>query len=111
MDANERIARLEREIEALKGKPASASPQLSNASPHQPFDPSSRLSVPASVTRDMVKAVPDGMVRDIVKDHLGKPTSLPTNPSRSPGKATPNYAEPTPLKVYGTENLGKKREA
>jgi len=106
VDTTERIARLEREIENLKGtstqaKPVSASPQLS-------FDPSSRLSLPASVTRDMVNAVPEAMVRDIVKDHLGRPTALPTVPSRSPGKAGSNWKPEAPLRNFGTERLGKK---
>ena len=109
VDTTERIARLEREIENLKGtstqaKPVSASPQLS-------FDPSSRLSLPASVTRDMVNAVPDAMVRDIVKDHLGRPTSLPTVHGRTPKRATPNYVDERPLPTFGNENWPRKKEA
>src|SRR5262245_57908171 len=101
----ERLARLEKAAEP-EAKPSSVS-----ASPQLRFDPSSRLSLPASVTRDMVNAVPDAMVRDIVKDHLGRPTSLPTVHGRTPKRATPNYVDERPLPTFGNENWPRKKEA
>src|SRR5262245_65764497 len=98
----ERLRRLEAAAEG-RVKTESGSTQSTPS-----FDPSSRLSLPASVTRDMVNAVPDAMVRDIVKDHLGRPTALPTVPSRSPGKAGSNWKPEAPLRNFGTERLGKK---
>ena len=45
---------------------------------------------------NMSKAAP---VRDIVKDHLGKPTSFPAEHGKSPNRATPNFVEPRPLEA------------
>ena len=35
--------------------------------------------------RDYERAVPTSVCRDVIKDHLGKPTSLPTVSGETPG--------------------------
>jgi len=108
MDQTERIARLEREIEVLKGEGKST--QVKPTVPLPKFDASAQLRLPPSVTREMTAAIGDKLVRDIVKDHLGRPTSLPTVPSRSPGKAGSNWIPERPLQTFGTERLGPPKE-
>jgi hypothetical protein len=103
----ERLARLEK---AAEPKSETVS-QSSTTQPTRRYDPTAQLTVPPSVRREMTAAVGDKLMADIVKDHLGRPTSLPTVHARSPGKAGSNWKEPAPLKVFGTESLGKKREA
>jgi hypothetical protein len=52
--------------------------------------------MPPSVVADMVRAVPEGVVRDIVSDGRN-PTALPTVPSEN--SALPRLLEPRPLEA------------
>src|SRR5262249_2706581 len=45
--------------------------------------------------------------RLITKDHLGKPTSLPSVFGQSPGTNAPNCSPPVPLKVEGVEHVDR----
>ena len=61
------------------------------------FDPTSRMGLPRSLVRDMTAAVPDKLVRDIVRDHHGKSTSLPSVFGESSQVAGTNILEARPL--------------
>ena|SRR5215813_7286233 len=91
----ERLARLEKQKEPFVSKHE-----------HVPFDPSSQLSVPASVMRDMVNAVPDRVVRDIVKT-ASVSVYLPQNPSVSPGTNKPNFTAERSMEVPGVEHCDR----
>lgn len=45
--------------------------------------------------REYNKAVPPKVCREIVDDHLGKPTSFPTTPGETPGLM--RFSDPVPL--------------
>src|SRR5262249_792261 len=104
-DTVERIARLEREIEALKGTSTQAKP--SSASPLPRFDPSAQLTMPPNVMKAMINAFD---AQAVANDHIGRPTSLPTVASKSPNKATPNWVDERPLPKFGGENFGTVKE-
>jgi hypothetical protein len=67
-----RMAQLEAELEA-RAKP---SPPF-DPGPVQRFDPTERMSMPASTLRDMARAVPDRMMREIAL----RDGRAPTGPS------------------------------
>jgi hypothetical protein len=105
----ERIDRLERELAELKGTPSvGIARRQYSEEPSPRFDPTAQLRVPDNVAREMAAAVPTSMVRAVVGDHFGKSTSLPTVHGRSPAKPNPNFAPERPLRVFGTEKLGRK---
>ena len=45
--------------------------------------------------------------RIIARDHIGKPTSLPSVFGQSPGTNAPNYSPERPLKVEGVEHVDR----
>jgi len=94
----ERLARLEK-----AGEPE-AKPKSNFVMPK--FDPTAQLCMPASAMQDLIRAVPNAQA--IANDHIGKSTSLPTVPSRSPRKATPNWVDERPLPKFGGENFGRR---
>jgi hypothetical protein len=93
-DEADKIAALEARVAASEARVA----QLErDAKPPEPFksnyvppiNPIDRVSMPASAMRDMVRAVPDGIVRDLVKGGRGgAPVSIIAAP--------PASAEPEP---------------
>jgi hypothetical protein len=75
------IAALKAEVAALKAK---VSPPKSEFKPEpcQQFDPTARMTMPPSVLAEMVRAVPDRMLRDIVHDNrapTGRPGMIPSS--------------------------------
>jgi hypothetical protein len=69
-----RIAALERKVAELERANAPAPPPPDWTPPPNPID---RLSMPASTMRDMARAIPDTMVRDIAM----RDNRAPTGPS------------------------------
>ncbi len=51
----------------------------------------------AETLREFERGVPTSVARDIVRDHLGKSTSLPMSGVASSG--LPNFVEPKPLET------------
>jgi hypothetical protein len=77
---SDEIAALKKEVEALKsalsGKEDKPQPKPEfKEQPHRRYDPTEGMTMPPSALRAMVEAVGDRMMRDIVKDHQGAPTS------------------------------------
>ena|SRR5262249_30717466 len=98
----ERLARLEKAAEP-KGKA-----EFKPSAPHQPYDYTKHLRLPASAMQDLVRAVPSPQT--IANDHIGKSTSLPGVHGRTPSRATPNYVADRPLPTFGQENWPRKKE-
>jgi hypothetical protein len=104
MTDKDELAALKARVEELEraAKPP-APPDLGDYTPINPLD---RLSMDRSVMREMAKAVPDAMVRDIaMRDHRAPtgPSSAGVIPSsqglsnvRGTGRGT-GWSEPTPL--------------
>jgi hypothetical protein len=90
-------ARIE-ELEARSPKP----PEPFKPAPYQRYDPTEGMTMPPSALRAMVEAVPDRMLREIVRDYrapTGPTTMVPRQgggPANVPGSGT-GWAEPTPL--------------
>jgi hypothetical protein len=87
------LAKLRAEIEALKNPPPPPPRHFDN-----PYDHNIRFAMPASAVDSMTSVVGDKLMRDIVGDHLGKPTSLPA----ATGGPTPIHSDrgwvsPAPL--------------
>ena len=96
----ERLARLE--------KAAGTSTQDKPARPSAPvpkFDPTAQLTMPPNVMKAMANAFDP---QAVANDHIGRPTALPTVPSQSPRKATPNWVDERPLPKFGGENFGRR---
>jgi hypothetical protein len=55
-----------------------------------------KATMDAATLREFERGVPTSVCRDIAKDHLGRPTALPTIPSVTPGKPGSNWKE-TPI--------------
>ena len=70
----------ENELDALKARvaelEAKANPKPFTPEPYQRFDPTANISMPRSTMLDMANAVPDDVVRGIVRDNRA-----PTGPS------------------------------
>jgi hypothetical protein len=76
------------------------------SAPYQKYDPTANMSMPPSALRAMVEAVPDHLMRDIVRDHQGAPTGPTTmnpaltsrggSPANVPGSGT-GWAREIPL--------------
>jgi hypothetical protein len=63
----QRIAKLERELAALKA--AQAPPKPFKPEPWQQFDPTTNMSMPRSTLMEMAAAIPDHMIKGIVRDN------------------------------------------
>jgi hypothetical protein len=106
MTAKEELAALKREVEELKAKLSPPKPFV--LPPYERYDPTARMSMPPSALRAMVEAVPDHLMRSIVRDHQGAPTgptgAIPRSqstgsgggPANVPGSGT-GWAHETPL--------------
>jgi hypothetical protein len=101
--AAEEIAELKREVAELKAK-VSPPESTFKPAPYQQYDPTAGMTMPASTLREMVRAVPDHMLRDIVRDNrapTGRPGMIPdaqypTSPRPSAGDGT-GWAREIPL--------------
>jgi hypothetical protein len=106
MTNKDEIAALRKRIEELEAK--AKPPEPFKPQPYEPIDWTARMSMPPSALRAMVEAVPDHLMRSIVKDHQGAPTgpigAIPTSrqssggggPANVPGSGT-GWAHETPL--------------
>ena len=74
MRNEERIAKLEAEIAALKK--AAEPPKAFTPEPYQRYDPTAGMSMPRSTMQEMVALLPDGMIQGIVH-HNRAPTGRP----------------------------------
>jgi hypothetical protein len=75
-----------------------------------PTDYGDRLSVPAEAFRDLVRAVPDSVVRSIVDDNMkGSAVAAPAGPKRP---YTGGWVEPAPYRPpEGTEHCDRLMDA
>jgi hypothetical protein len=74
----QRIAKLERELAALKA--AQAPPPPFKPEPWQQFDPTANMSMPRSTLLEMAAAIPDATIKGIVRDNrapTGRPGVIP----------------------------------
>jgi hypothetical protein len=72
------VAELRKEVEALKtalsGKEDKPPPKKEFVEqPYQRYDPTERMSMPPSALRAMVEAVPDRLIKAIVRDNQAPP--------------------------------------
>jgi hypothetical protein len=65
----DRIAKLEAEVEALKAAQPKPQPKPFVEKPYQRYDPTAGMSMPPSALRAMVDAVPDRLIKEIVRDN------------------------------------------
>jgi hypothetical protein len=88
----ETVAKLKAELEAIKNPP--------KPSPTRPpHDCSAHLGMPRNAVESMTAVVDDKLMRAIVGDHLGKPTSLPgAGPGPRPIPSERGWVNPAPLK-------------
>jgi hypothetical protein len=75
-EREERIAKLEAEVAALR-KAAEPPKPFVSPGPRQAFDPTSAMGLPASAVRAMTEVVGDGMVRAIAREQSKSP-ALPS---------------------------------
>jgi hypothetical protein len=79
-DTDAQIAALQARVDELER--ANKPPEPFKPEPYQRYDPTAGMCMPPSALRAMVAAVPDHMLRDIVRDHRGAPTGTTTmNPA------------------------------
>jgi hypothetical protein len=104
LSIEERLARLEKA--AGKSETVSKAVSLNE----RKFDPLANYVFDPETRREFAQAVGERVPGEIAREQ-SRPVSPPAVHARSPGKAGSNWKEPAPLKVFGTENLGKKREA
>jgi hypothetical protein len=95
------MATIEERLAALEKAQEPKEP-FKSKHPHVPFDPTAKMGLPPSAVREMVKAVPDRMVRDIVRT-ASRPVQLPSVPGESCGKPGSNFTEPMSLTVPGVD--------
>jgi hypothetical protein len=107
MTAKEELAALRREVEELKARldpPKPAEPF--KPEPYQRYDPTAGMSMPPSALAAMVNAVPDRILRDIVRDNRGPSTptaAIPRSQQVTGGgggpspSSTPGWVDPRPL--------------
>jgi hypothetical protein len=66
MTNDDKIAKLEAEIEKLKARDKPPEPFQSD---WKPYDPTERMSMPKSAMMEMANAVPDHVMRGVVRDN------------------------------------------
>jgi hypothetical protein len=72
MTTKDELAALRKRIEELEAKAKPPEPFVSP--PYERYDPTAGMSMPPSALAAMVAAVPDRVMRDIVRDNRGAPT-------------------------------------
>jgi hypothetical protein len=109
MTNKEEIAKLKQQLADQKAKVealerAAKPPEPFKPAPYQQYDPTANMSMPPSVLAEMVRAVPDRMLRDIVHDNrapTGRPGMIPEQPSNVRGSnvsgSGTGWARETPL--------------
>jgi hypothetical protein len=104
MSAKEELAALKREVEELKAKLAPPKPFVPE--PYQRYDPTAGMCMPPSALAAMVNAVPDRVLRDIVRDNRGPstPTGMIPRSQQPTGGGSANvpgggtgWVDPAPL--------------
>src|SRR6516164_7071782 len=102
MTDKNKIAELEARIAELepKGKP----PEPFKETPYQRYDPTAGMCMPLSTLREMCNAVPDSVMRGVLRDNrapTGRPGMIPEQPSTvrpSPAPSnTPGWTTAPPL--------------
>ena len=93
----------DKELDDLKAQVKELRDQLNPPprppSTHRRFDPTEGMSMPRSAMLEMMKAVPDGLMRDLRADAM-KPNPITGGPNPQPQvrqRATPNWIEERPL--------------
>ena len=81
MTNKDEIAALKKKIEELEAKLSPPKPFVPE--PYQPIDWTARMSMPQSALAAMVAAVPDRLMRDIVRDNRAPTGPTGTIPSSS----------------------------
>jgi hypothetical protein len=94
----ERIAQLEKQIAQQQDELARlrGEPHKAVGKPWPKKDWTEGMSMPPSAMREMVRAVPDRLVREVVTDNLRKQPSSPT-PSAAEKPKGSGWVEPSPL--------------
>jgi hypothetical protein len=90
-DVENRIAKLEQELAALKSdKAKTPAPKVEKPFVMPRYDPTANFGMPASAVRAMVEAVPDSLMRSIVGDHrtVSQPGGFGEPPLQSESKLT-----------------------
>ena len=105
MTNKDEIAALRKRIEELEAKAKPPKPFVPE--PYQPIDWTARMSMPPSALAAMVAAVPDHVIRDIVRDNrapTGPTGAIPNSQQSSGGGGSANvpgsgtgWAHETPL--------------
>jgi hypothetical protein len=94
------IEELRAEIDRLKAELHDLRFPKPPVPPHRagPYDERIRFGMPQSAVDACVAAVGDKLMRDIVGDHRGKPTSLPgPGPGPEPIPSDRGWVKPAPL--------------
>ena len=105
MTNKDEIAALRKRIEELEAKAKPPKPFVPE--PYQPIDWTARMSMPPSALAAMVAAVPDHVIRDIVRDNrapTGPTGAIPNSQQSSGGGGSANvpgsgtgWAHETPI--------------
>jgi hypothetical protein len=75
-----RVAELERATKPLEPKPFVPAP-------YQRYDPTANMRMPDSALRAMVEAVPDRLMRDVIRDNRAPSGPTSAIPKSSEGKS------------------------
>jgi hypothetical protein len=68
-EPSDELAALKARVEELERKNEPPKPFV--PAPYQQYDPTANFTLPPSVVREMAAAVPDRLVKDIVRDNQG----------------------------------------
>ena len=88
------ISALQQRMEELERKAKPPEPFVSDYVPPSPFRLLDRVSMPASVMREIAAAMPDAMVRDIFRDARTPETLAPLSTDVRPRPAATGWEAP-----------------